>query len=498
MSLAQAVTDMLPARPAPDAKRRAAPPAEAKGFNDILREAEARPERDIPQTHGRPETKGNGEPLHERGPQGAERRSERGSERAGPPESRAAKAERRGHQREAAPTEPESTPDETPAEGAAAAAAVTEAAPTETKPATETADAGTTQAATETAQIAAILTPPVEALPTLAPAAGEALAPEATAAPAVAPQPAVAALPLPEQSAAVAAAAATPVAQAPSTAATETAPAAVTASAAPVIAAAGDKPNSDEALTEALPEGAASIAKPGKGEPGKPETNPAEAARAEAGTEPGKPSLRSEFGQAVAAQAHAMAAARKDAPSVEGAKPGMDPVAGLTAPQGVQPTSSSPAAPAATPQQAMARADAPVPLQALAVEIGMRAMRGSKEFQIRLDPEDLGRIDVRLEISEKGEVQARVIVERVETLQLLQRDAKTLERAFDQAGLKTNPEGLQFQLSDGRNGQRHGERADDAPDQRGRGRNDGAPADDLPLVSAVYRAPAQGALDIRI
>jgi flagellar hook-length control protein FliK len=75
----------------------------------------------------------------------------------------------------------------------------------------------------------------------------------------------------------------------------------------------------------------------------------------------------------------------------------------------------------ADPAQAMARPDAPVPLQAIAVEIGMRAMRGSREFAIRLDPEDLGRIDIRLEISEAGQVQAKLVVDKVETLQLLQR-----------------------------------------------------------------------------
>lgn len=189
-----------------------------------------------------------------------------------------------------------------------------------------------------------------------------------------------------------------------------------------------------------------------------------------------------------------------------------DPQAGAgtpaaTAIDGLAPTPPAHAAPqlaqaadAAQASQPPSRADAPVPVQALAVEIGMRAMRGAKEFQIRLDPEDLGRIDVRLEISEKGEVQAKVMVERVETLQLLQRDARTLERAFDQAGLKTSPDGLQFSLRDpGQQGGQQGRGFADEARASGLDRQSGeAEPDVMPSISAIYRAPATGGLDIRI
>jgi flagellar hook-length control protein FliK len=158
------------------------------------------------------------------------------------------------------------------------------------------------------------------------------------------------------------------------------------------------------------------------------------------------------------------------------------------------------AAKAATPQEAMARADAPVPLQAVAVEIGMRAMRGAKEFSIRLDPEDLGRIDVRLEISEAGQVQAKVVVERVETLQLLQRDAKTLERAFDQAGLKTSADGLQFSLRDP--GQQARDNNQSGQNGRSPARNDShgekVQGDDIATRPVIYRASRNSGLDIRI
>ena len=88
------------------------------------------------------------------------------------------------------------------------------------------------------------------------------------------------------------------------------------------------------------------------------------------------------------------------------------------------------------------------PLHVVPVEIGAQALAGNKRFDIRLDPAELGRIDVRLEISDKGEVSAKLTVDRVETLHMLQRDARTLERAFEQAGLKPSEGGIDMSLRD--------------------------------------------------
>lgn len=102
----------------------------------------------------------------------------------------------------------------------------------------------------------------------------------------------------------------------------------------------------------------------------------------------------------------------------------------------------------------------PTPLQMLPIEIGMQAMRGVTKFQIRLDPAELGRVDVKLEIREDGQVKANLVVDRVETLAMLKRDAHTLQQAFEQAGLRQPPDGLQFSLrgeSQQREGQRDGE-----------------------------------------
>jgi flagellar hook-length control protein FliK len=89
-----------------------------------------------------------------------------------------------------------------------------------------------------------------------------------------------------------------------------------------------------------------------------------------------------------------------------------------------------------------------VPIAGLAVEIAARAQAGQNRFEIRLDPPELGRIDVRLDIDSSGQVTSRLVVERADTLEHLRRDSAGLERALQDAGLKTGENGLQFSLRD--------------------------------------------------
>ncbi len=89
-----------------------------------------------------------------------------------------------------------------------------------------------------------------------------------------------------------------------------------------------------------------------------------------------------------------------------------------------------------------------IPLANLPVEIAAKAKDGINRFDIRLDPPELGRIDVRLDIDRNGHVTSRLMVERPETLDLLRRDAPQIERALQDAGLKTSDQGMQFSLRD--------------------------------------------------
>jgi len=89
-----------------------------------------------------------------------------------------------------------------------------------------------------------------------------------------------------------------------------------------------------------------------------------------------------------------------------------------------------------------------VPIDGIAFAIATNAQGGRNRFEIRLDPPELGRINVHLHIDSKGHVTSHLIVDRAETLDLLRRDASDLERSLQQAGLKTSDSGLQFSLRD--------------------------------------------------
>jgi flagellar hook-length control protein FliK len=117
---------------------------------------------------------------------------------------------------------------------------------------------------------------------------------------------------------------------------------------------------------------------------------------------------------------------------------------------------------ATSPNTAASYAPA-VPLSGLALEIVAQARDGRNRFEIRLDPPELGRIDVHLQVDRDGNVSSHLFVERTDTLDLLRRDAPTLERALHNAGLKTADQGLEFSLRDQGLAREHGNREESSP-----------------------------------
>ena len=69
-----------------------------------------------------------------------------------------------------------------------------------------------------------------------------------------------------------------------------------------------------------------------------------------------------------------------------------------------------------------------------------------REVTIQLRPDELGRIDVRMEVGKDGQVSAHIRADKPETLDLLQRDARGLERVLQDAGLRTDGNSLSFGL----------------------------------------------------
>jgi flagellar hook-length control protein FliK len=131
------------------------------------------------------------------------------------------------------------------------------------------------------------------------------------------------------------------------------------------------------------------------------------------------------------------------------------------------------------------------------VAIAAKSQSGAKQFDIRLDPPELGRVEVRLSIDSSGKAQASLSADQPRTLDLLKTDAPTLTRALRDAGLNVSQNGLNFSL-----------RGQD----RQNGSNGSAPrsgrALQTPLIAtsaigsvqggANYQGPANGRLDIRV
>ncbi|MFO0293907.1 MAG: flagellar hook-length control protein FliK [Rhodospirillales bacterium] len=132
----------------------------------------------------------------------------------------------------------------------------------------------------------------------------------------------------------------------------------------------------------------------------------------------------------------------------------------------------------------------------VAVAVVRAVADGVERISIKLQPPELGRIDVRLDVGADGRVQAYVLAERPATLEILQRDSRELERALNGAGLDTANGGLSFGLRQNGNGQAGG---DGPAGQERRQGPENRPADaPPPPLPQPSRAAASGRLDIQV
>lgn len=77
------------------------------------------------------------------------------------------------------------------------------------------------------------------------------------------------------------------------------------------------------------------------------------------------------------------------------------------------------------------------------VNITKSAVKGVDSINVHLKPEELGRIEVKMQIKD-GKLHAQIISSRPETMEALQREAQVLEKAFNEAGFQTDENSLNF------------------------------------------------------
>ena len=120
------------------------------------------------------------------------------------------------------------------------------------------------------------------------------------------------------------------------------------------------------------------------------------------------------------------------------------------------------------------------------------AAGGTSSVRIELEPADLGRVEVALHLGDAGTAVASFTVDRPETLQLLQRDARTVTDMLSAAGFSVDAGSLGFSLRDGGGNAGQPERPHHAPAMPG---GASAPAEIDPGPRAVLR---HGLLDLRV
>jgi flagellar hook-length control protein FliK len=134
----------------------------------------------------------------------------------------------------------------------------------------------------------------------------------------------------------------------------------------------------------------------------------------------------------------------------------------------------------------------------VAVQIKKAAKDGIERISMQLRPEELGRVDVRMEIGQDGKVTAQIAVERAQTLELLQKDQKALEKALQEAGFNADSSSLSFSLKE-QGGEAWREQAEQNGGGRRRRAGGGQDEEDAAANVVAYTVNvAAGRVDVRV
>lgn len=109
--------------------------------------------------------------------------------------------------------------------------------------------------------------------------------------------------------------------------------------------------------------------------------------------------------------------------------------------------------------QQLAHASGVPVLDQVLVHLRSNPHDGSSRIQIQLDPAELGRVEIRLDVGADGKTGVTVTADNRAALDALQRDARGLERALSDAGLKADAGSLSFNLRGEQNDQQGRQRS---------------------------------------
>jgi flagellar hook-length control protein FliK len=121
-------------------------------------------------------------------------------------------------------------------------------------------------------------------------------------------------------------------------------------------------------------------------------------------------------------------------------------------------------------------------LDQVAFQIKTALKDGSSQITIQLDPVELGKLDIKLQVASDGRTQVVVTADNKDTLTMLQKDSAGLERALSDAGLKADSGSLSFNLRQGQ------QERDPEYAQASGSYNKTMPEEEIPPASVIARS----------
>lgn len=94
--------------------------------------------------------------------------------------------------------------------------------------------------------------------------------------------------------------------------------------------------------------------------------------------------------------------------------------------------------------------------QQVGLEVTRAVQAGNTEFTVKLNPVELGKVTIKMAFDKDGTASLRVLAQSPETVSLLQRDVRGLERAIEAGGMKSAQADVSIELDTQHDGQSAG------------------------------------------
>ncbi|GLQ05855.1 flagellar hook-length control protein FliK [Sneathiella chinensis] len=135
------------------------------------------------------------------------------------------------------------------------------------------------------------------------------------------------------------------------------------------------------------------------------------------------------------------------------------------------------------------------PADQVSQQVSQAVKEGNDRIKIQLNPSELGRVDVKLELGHDGRVMATIAADNQQSLDLLQQDSKTLERALQAAGFDTDSNSLNFSLNSQNEGMAERQQG---PANTASGPDTAEPEEEPLQAQSQHMIDGDGNLDIQV